>query len=88
MSEERPRTREGDGDCEADRIDGHGPAVRRGRCDTRAVTIRDIVQVCHEDEARLVRVETQTRVLADAVLVMTEPAQAIAPAIEAVKAAM
>ena len=53
-----------------------------------AVTVRDIVQVCHEDEARLAKVETQTRVLAEAVLIMTEPAEAVGPAVQAVKAEM
>jgi hypothetical protein len=53
-----------------------------------AATVRDIVQVCHQDEARLNKVEAQTRVLAEAVLAITEPADAVAPAVRAVKSEM
>jgi hypothetical protein len=38
-----------------------------------------------EDEARLVKIETQTRVLAEAVIAITETAATVAPAVQAVK---
>lgn len=36
-------------------------------------------------EERLTKLETQTRVLSDAVIAITDPAEAVAPAIQAVK---
>jgi hypothetical protein len=53
-----------------------------------AVTVRDIVQVCHEDEARLTKVELQTQVLGAAILAMNDSVEGLAPAVQAVKAEM
>jgi hypothetical protein len=53
-----------------------------------SAVVQDIVHADENDEKRLAKVETQTRVLAEAVIALGEPARTLTPAIAAVKAKM